>query len=142
MWKYTDSLKTPIGKVGYRYDSSFVSFAKINLAITPKKIVTDTKNRPQHLSLQWKAGIPQHYANFILQHPSNEDTVRVGLFKEGKWLQDFPTSLTPLQMLKEKEGIIIIDADLPKGNYYLRVAINRGNRYPTHNSEKIEWRVD
>jgi hypothetical protein len=84
--------------------------------------------------------MPEQYAAFIQQHPSNEDTVRVGVFKNGKWLKDYPTDLTPLKMLKEKEGNIPIGLalDLLPGEYYLRIAINRGNRYPTHNSEKIE----
>lgn len=135
MWKYTDSLKTPIGMVGYKYDSSFVSFAKINVVATAKQPSVEF----DLVKLHWKAEIPEHYAAFIRQHPSTQDTVRIGVFKNGKWLKDIPTTLTPLQMLNEKEGDI--GFQLPGGDYYLRFAINRGDRYPTHNSAKIDLSV-
>jgi hypothetical protein len=42
------------------------------------------------------------------------------------------------EMLVKKEVSFSFDPGLPTGKYYLRVAINRGYRNPTHNSNKIE----
>lgn len=139
MWKYTDSMKTPIGKVGYRYDPAFVSFAKIHIAVEPKKV---SINNGQSFELRWKAEVPAHYANFIQSNPSTEDTIRIGFFKTGKWQKDVFTTLTPLQLVNEKEGMISVNPQLPAGKYYMRIAINRGKRYPTHNSDKIDLIIE
>jgi hypothetical protein len=135
---FHDSLQTPIGKVGYRFDDAFLSFAKIK--IKPDAL-SYTIAEGQPLSLKCEFDIPPHYASYISSRAGFTDTVRIGVAHGKKWEKDIFTGLTLKQMVAEKETVLTIHPVLPKGKYYLRFAINCGPRYPTHNSDKIELTI-
>jgi len=132
--RFSDSLKTPVGWVGYLYDSTLMSFAKIKIQATPQQ--TRIKEG-EEFSLNCKVEIPKRYSDFINSHNIINDTTRIGVFKGQKWLRDIFTILTLKQLNSEKQFQLKIDPALPKGKYYLRFAINCGHNNPTHNSEKI-----
>jgi hypothetical protein len=138
LYRFTDSLKTPIGWVGYRYDSSLLSFAKINIATIPEKIKA---KEGADIGLHCQFDIPAHYSSFIRANNIKEDTVRIGVFNKKGWLKDIFTPLT----LKQMDSLQQTDVKMPalsKGKYYLRFAINCGLNNPTHNSAKIELVVE
>lgn len=139
MWRFPDSLKTPVGWVGYRYDSSFVSFAKINIDLFPKKI---TAKAGQPITLNCHFSIPPLYANFIQSHPQLYDTARLGVEDATGWIGKILTPLTLHQMNSQQEVALTVYPNLPKGKYLLRFAINCGYRNPTHNSDKIKLIVE
>jgi 4-amino-4-deoxy-L-arabinose transferase-like glycosyltransferase len=139
LWRFNDSLKTPIGWVGYKYDSAFVSFAKVKIDVTPKKISCTAGDSIQ---LACTFIFPKQYAAFISSTADLEDTTRIGIFNSRGWVKDFYTSISLKEMITKKETGVTINPDLPAGKYYLRFAINCGYRNPTHNSDKIELLID
>jgi hypothetical protein len=141
MPSFHDSLHTPIGWVGYRYDDAFVSFAKIKISVTPSEY---TLKQGEELQLKCRFDMPEHYAAFISSHPQLNDSTRVGIFSGKKWIKDIFPPITLQQMIDQKtpERLVTIQPNLPKGKYYLRFAINCGPRYPTHNSDKIGLTIE
>lgn len=140
LWRFPDSLKTPVGYVGYKYDPAFVSFAKILIDVVPGK---RRIKEGDELTLQCQFRVPGQYNSFIKKYSASlNDTTRIGIFGKKGWVKDIFTLLTVSQMCKEKETTLTINPGLSKGKYYLRFAINAGSYGPTHNSAKIELLVE
>ena len=139
LYRFHDSLKTPIGWIGYMYDSSLMSFAKINIMVTPKKIRI---KEGEEFMLNCKFDIPEHYSSFINSHNIVNDTIRIGIFSKQLWIKDVFTDLRLKEINNKKQTGVEINPGLPKGKYYLRFAINCGYNNPTHNSDKIEMQVE
>jgi hypothetical protein len=140
MWRFSDSLKTPVGLIGYGYDSSLASFAKVQFETTKKEY--GIKGKEMGLSLHFKLLMPPEYVDFISKTYNLKDTILVGVFNAKGWIKDIETSLSLKKIVEEKIGQVVITPALPPGNYYLRFAIRSDYYYPTHNSEKIKLIVD
>lgn len=136
---FPDSLKTPLGYIGYRYDSSFISFAKIKIETTEKSLRYKT-NEP--LSLQYSFHISGNYRQFITLHENLKDTTRIGIFNSKGWVKDIYTTLSLKEAVNNPSGQLSISPGLPAGKYYLLFAISSGHYYPTHNSDKIKLTVE
>lgn len=139
LWRFPDSIKTPIGAVGYKYDSAFVSFSKMNITPAVKKIRI---KEGKEINLVSAVSFPEHYRQFIDRAESAGDTIRIGIFKAGKWQRDILTGITLKEAITQKNISVIINPALNPGKYFLRFAINHQSYPPTHNSEKIELVVD
>ncbi len=137
--RFQDSLKTPIGWVGYAYDSSFYSFMKIKFNPTQKIAEVQGSNSP--LSINYTVTIPPAYKTFLQSHQSLNDTVLIGLFTDKGWIKDIFTVLSLQQLVEKNTGKLEIYPGLDAGKYFLRFAIKSGNYAPTHNSEKIPFVV-
>jgi len=136
--RFPDSLKTPIGFVGYKFDSSFSSFAKIKISAGSNKI---TAREGDAILLKCHFEIPQKYSSFIQSHPILNDTTRIGVFNKQGWVKDIFTSLS-LQQMNEKKGMeFSIKPALHQGKYYFLFSINCGDGNATHNSNKIELEI-
>lgn len=139
LWRFPDTLKTPIGTIGYKYDSSFLSFAKVQIEVTPRKIIA----RPtDSILLYCRFVVPAYYSRFIQTHPSLDDTTRIGIGNKEGWIKDIITPFTLQQMNSQEGAQIRIAPGLPKGKYFLLFGINCGYRVATHNSEKIELVIE
>lgn len=135
--KYPDSTKTEIGWVGYGYDSSFASFAKVKIIVPKRKY----RIKPgEVMELKCRFGIPLFYKNFIANHPDLNDRTVIGFFDKKGWVKDEPISLRLSEMVGEKT--IVIRPTLSPGKYYFLFAIHVGNYIGTHNSEKIDLIID
>jgi hypothetical protein len=132
-------LKTPLGWVGYKYDSCLASFAKVNIDVSAKKILI---KQDAEFLLNCRFSMPQNYADFIQSHQSLNDTTRIGFFNSKGLVKEFFTGITLQQMTGPKEITLKLNADVPKGKYFLRFAINCGHNNATHNSNKIELEVE
>jgi hypothetical protein len=139
LYRFPDSLKTPIGWVGYMYDSALMSFAKINISVTQKKIKI---KEGEEFMLNCRFDIPERYSYFINTHHIVNDTIRIGIFNKGGWVKDFFTQLDLKQTNDVRQMALRINPQLSNGKYYLRFAINCGYNNPTHNSDKIELEVE
>lgn len=139
LWKFPDSLHTPLGAIGYRYDSAFISFAKIQVEVN-NKITTYQKD--DSVSISYTFHIPENYKNFIQAHPILNDTTRIALFnKNGTWLKDIFTKISLNEVLKNPNGSIKFYPGVSSGTYQLLFAINSGTNFPSHNSQKIKWQI-
>jgi len=139
LWRFPDSIKTPVGAVGYKYDSAFVSFSKMNIIPAEKKIKI---KEGKEINITSTVSFPEYYRQFVDRPESAGDTIRIGIFKAGKWQRDILTGITLREAVAQKNISIIINPVLNPGKYFLRFAINHQSYPPTHNSEKIELVVD
>lgn len=140
LWRFPDSLKTPIGWVGYKYDPAFISFAKVQLQPEMKKY--SIKGVDTELQINIQAAIPEHYKKYFFDHQQLNDTILVGFFTDKEWIKDIYTTLSLNQLATTTTDSVIIYPKLNPGNYYFRFAIKSGVYMPTHNSDKIELIVE
>ena len=136
--RFPDSLKTPIGFIGFMNDSSFASFAKIKVSTDSKKYVVE---EGKEIALKCRFEIPDNYSSFFQSHLLLNDTTRIGFFNKKGWVKDILTGLSLQQMNGKKETVLQINPSLPKGKYYFLFAINNGQYNATHNSNKIELEI-
>lgn len=134
LYNFTNSMKTSIGWVGYRYEPAFYSFAKIKIDVTPKRIIVP-KNQP--IVLHCKYEIPENYSSLIHSKTSLIDSTRIGIFAGQDSVKTILTSLSLKEMNEKRQTDVQIDPELPKGKYFLLFAINAGKNLATHNSERI-----
>jgi hypothetical protein len=139
LWRCTDSLNTPLGWIGYRYDSLFASFTKIKIRVGS---ISLKANENTEIPIHCHFVIPSLYRKFILQHPLLQDTIRIGVFDHSGWKKDIFTGLSLQEVVAKEDTLLKINPRLPTGKYYLRFAISEGYQNPTHNSDKIELVVD
>ena len=139
LYRFNDSLNTGIGWIGYKYDSSFISFAKVKIEVSQKKV---SIREGAEFKLDCSFTIPGYYSNFIRKSANLNDTIRIGVYQSGKWKKDIYTILSLKEMVERKKVAVIINPGLVKGNYFLRFAINSGYRNATHNSDKIKLIVN
>jgi hypothetical protein len=132
--QFPDSVKTPIGWIGYRYDSFFYSFAKIKIIVSPEKIITKEN---EEFDLHCRVEIPSDYLSFIQKHSALNITTRIAIFKKGEWVKDVFILLSLQDMIEKKKIDIKINPALSKGNYSIKFALQTENNLPTHNSERI-----
>ncbi len=135
--RFPDSLKTPIGTVGYRYDPAFLSFAKIEF-IPQSDFYRVKENQP--LQLQGRVRLSAYYARFIQQHDSLPATISCCLFKGKNMLQKAVLPLS-LQDLVNGEFSVPFMPQVLRGRYYFRFSIETPGYNPTHNSEKIRLQI-
>jgi hypothetical protein len=138
MNRFPDSIKTAIGLVGYRYDSSFASFAKIKIETSEKKI---NIHPADSVSIAANATMPKAYFNYITGNSTLSSKIIIGVFNKNGWIKDYDTPLTILQMTQGRFRFSFYP-QLEKGEYYLLFAIGSDFYNPTHNSDKIKLIVE
>lgn len=131
MNRFTDSIQTPIGWVGYRIDSSFQGTSKYWFDPFKKKIDVRSGDK-----------IRINGDFIVAPHGGQIDSLRIGVFQNGKWLKDWNTN--EKVWYESSDGaffeIWIVD-QLPPGEYVLVLALNATGLPPTHNSAKIHLTV-
>jgi hypothetical protein len=132
---FQNKVKTPIGPVGYRYDSAFSSFAKVQFISTEKEIY-EKENSP--FSMNIRASLTSEYSTYIDSHPELQIKIVLGVFDKNGWLKDLPVS-NSLQELIHQSTNLQFDPQLPKGKYYFIFSIlHVGTITSSHNSNKIK----
>lgn len=134
MWMFEDSVKTPLGWVGYRYDPAFISFVKVKINVDNGKKI---QMKGDSIQIACSFEVPPLYQAFLNSHPDIADTVRIGIFDRKGWIRDVFIDIKPDPENFNKRFSVSFKPDLPQGKYYLRFAMNRGFRLPTHNSDKL-----
>ncbi len=137
--RFPDSLQTPIGWVGYRYDPSFRSFAKIQFHLSHPKIEME---QGATALLQGTVHIPEHYRRFIMTENPAGDSIRIGLFDRKGWIKDYFIPLSLGELVANPRFEIPFSPGLPRGEYFFRFAVNTGIYNPTHNSARFTLKVN
>jgi Dolichyl-phosphate-mannose-protein mannosyltransferase len=136
--RFKDSLKTPIGYVGYRYDSSFISFASFKINIASKKVIKASDS----LSISLRKTRPSPHAYFIGKHPEVNYSAILIFFKGRDIVREVNIPLH-VEILKPKSPEqFTIYPDLPKGEYQFVLSLQVQDYNATHNSEKIKLTVE
>jgi hypothetical protein len=137
--RFRDLLETPIGMIGYRFDSSFISFAKIKF-IPAKNSYTVTPG--QNTRIDFTLQMTDQYRDFVLANKNLQNRIRLGVYSKYGWIADIPTSLNLYQVISEKISSADITAYLPAGNYTFRFAVDDGDYNTTHNSDRIKLKIE
>ncbi|HMU46869.1 MAG TPA: glycosyltransferase family 39 protein [Chitinophagaceae bacterium] len=140
LFRFKDSLKTPLGWIGYKYDPAFLSFAKIDITTSEKKYHVNKSGNS--LTLQCHFNTPEYYSHYILNHKIEEDTVKIGIFNKYRWVKDIVVPISAHDLAELSEKTFIINPGLEKGSYYMRFTIKCGYRNATQNSDKIHLVID
>lgn len=137
--RFPDSLKTPLGWVGFIKDSSLASFSKIQIGVLNEPLRIPAGGS---LELTCQFEIPEHYRDYIKNQVSLSDTTRIGIFNSRGWVKDIYTDIKLFDMVRQPTTRLHIQPGLQGGEYFLRFAIHTGFYNPTHNSEKIPLRIE
>jgi hypothetical protein len=136
--RFDDSLKTPIGSVGYRYDNEFASFARVNIK-TNRNSYTIKEN--EELKFYCSGYISEHYRSFLETHPEIVYRINMNFFNTKGLIQNIPL---PFKFYNfSQSGLEVkVKTELPPGKYYMQFSIEVPGYNPTHNSEKIKLIVE
>lgn len=138
LWRFPDSLKTPVGRIGYCYDSSFASFAKVKIETSERTIKI---RQTDSVTINAIAKMPQAYYNYISGNSGLTSKIIISVFNKFGWIKDYDTPLT-IQQIAQSSFHFTFYPQLEKGNYYLLFAIGSGLYNPTRNSDKIKLIVE
>jgi len=131
MHRFSDSLKTPIGWVGYRIDSSFQGTSKYWF-------------EPTSTSLEARVGDSIRLSG-TFDRPvkgGQIESCRIGVFQNGKWLEDWSVEGEIWYLSSDSEEFkTTLKQTLPPGDYVLVFALNAPGLPPTHNSRKIHLKI-
>jgi hypothetical protein len=139
--RFPDSLKTTIGYVGYRYDSSFLSFETFNIHFTAKNRIHQGESLRVNYGGIPMPGTPQ--LSYLYKYPQSQYSVKLVFFQGKKIVTEVPVSLDIGRIWKKLEHLsFTLKPDLPKGHYQMMLSFAVPGYNPTHNSEKIKLVVE
>jgi hypothetical protein len=138
LYRFPDSLKTPIGWVGYGYDPMFLSFAKVTFNPSKKKYKI---NAGDSLDISAEVIMPEKYRSFLSNLQILNDTISVGIFDKKGFIKFVDTPLRLNMLIRESSINIKVQPQLLPGKYYFRFSIRCGEGNSTHNSNKINLEV-
>lgn len=131
MDRFTDSIQTPIGWVGYRIDSSFQGTSKYWF-------------EPFDLNLEARSGDSIRISGELLSPPigGQIESCRIGVFQQGRWLEDWDVPGKMRYPSSDGEYFkAAMKQSLAPGKYVLLFALNAPGLPPTHNSPKIHLTI-
>ncbi|HEV7332628.1 MAG TPA: glycosyltransferase family 39 protein [Flavisolibacter sp.] len=132
-----DSIKTPLYTVGYKYDSSYHSFTKIRFRSNDYTI-----KAADSLRISFDVDVPQHYKTYLQQYPDVDPKIAIVIFRGRDRHSIIEAPFTLQQVLRQNIRQWIVSPSLPQGDYFFRFGIMSDSRLYTHNSEKINLRVE
>jgi hypothetical protein len=136
--RFPDSIQARQWTIGYRYDSAFHSFAKI--VLQPQQSGYTVKEG-ETFQILFNVVVPPHYKTYLQQHPEVDMPVKIGVFQKRDWVKDMELPLALQSLIQSPTMQVPLTLGLPKGDYFLRVAIGSSTGIFTHNSDKINVSV-
>jgi hypothetical protein len=133
---YQDSVKTPLYTVGYRYDSSYLSFAKIHFR-SDDYVVKEGDS----LQLRFTPDVPSYYRQYLQRYSDVDAKIAIIIFKGRERVGVIEAPFTLQQVIRERITAWTFAPSLPKGDYFFRFGIMSDSRFYTHNSEKIKLKI-
>lgn len=132
MGRFSDSIQTPIGWVGYRVDSAFQGTSKYWFD-------------PFSHNIEVRLGDSIHFSgNFLMPSIGGKiESCRIGVFQQGRWLEDW--DMPEKIWYPSSDGTYFnatVKQSLAPGKYVLLFALNAHGLPPTHNSPKIQLTVN
>lgn len=134
---YKDSLQTPIGTIGYRYDSLSVSMAAIQFLPEQKRFEILPSDS---INLKGKIVMPTTYSAFLRSHSKLDFPIKVFILKKKSIIVEQITPLKLNELLKGNFDFMLYPG-LPADNYELIFSIDVPGYNPTHNSARFPLRV-
>jgi hypothetical protein len=129
---YQDSVKAPLFTVGYRFDSSYHSFTKIQF-----RSDNYTVKQGDSLALSFRIDLPYRYGRYLEAHPEVDEKIAIVLFRGRERVSIIEAPFTLQQVVREGINTWHLSPALPGGDYYFRFGVMCDSRFYTHNSDKI-----
>jgi hypothetical protein len=140
MNRYTDSIKTPLGWVGYRIDSSFKGTSKYWFEPYEHEIEARSGDTIR-ISGEFRTPLSIKPST-ISEIGGQIESIRIGVFQKGKWLKDWMINESIFSISSDGTNFNVAITDpLPAGEYVLVFALNAPGLPPTHNSRKIRLKL-
>jgi hypothetical protein len=136
--RLSDSIKTPLGTIGFRPDDEFISLACIQLLPDQKKY---TMREGDSLSIYARISMPGAHRAYLAKKPSGECRLLLAVFSKNEWLMDIPALVEFKQLLGMNIQLKFLPG-LKKGKYRLMLALQCEGYHPTHNSEKFSLTIE
>ncbi|MBB1283322.1 glycosyltransferase family 39 protein [Flavisolibacter sp. BT320] len=137
LYEKEDSIKTPLYTVGYKFDSSYHSFAKIQFRSSDYTI-----KAADSLHISFRVEVPPHYKTYLQQHPDVNPKIAIVIFKGRDRHSIIEAPFTLQQVLNQNVGQWTISPALETGNYFFRFGVMSDSQLYSHNSEKINLQVE
>ncbi|MBL0234007.1 MAG: glycosyltransferase family 39 protein [Chitinophagaceae bacterium] len=137
MDRFKDSLQTPLGTIGYRYDPSSFSMAAIQFIPEHHSYEVNTGDS---ILLKGKIRMPEAYHRFIKLHTELDFPIRIYIMK-GKAIINDPLLPLHLHDLLKGDFEFWLDPRLPADKLEMIFTIEAPGYNPTHNSARIPIRV-
>jgi len=136
--RFTDSMKTPIGSVGYRYDSVFNSFTKLQIQCDKQKYRIKSSD---NLILACNTRMPYRYGVYISETRNSIAVIKLFIFDKKKIVKEIDTGLN-IHSIANRSFKVSVRPGIPIGNYSFQFGIEVAGYNATHNSEKINLIVE
>ena len=133
---FPDTVKAPLFTVGFRFDSSFQSFAKIQFRSKGYNI-----RKGDSLQLHFTLDMPASYATYLQLHPEVDEKIALVLFKGREEQKIIEAPFTLQQIIRGDINSWTLDPALSTGDYFFRFGIFSDSGLYTHNSEKIQLAI-
>lgn len=141
MHLFPDSLKTPLGYVGYRFDSSFLSFQTVNIPLRSPHKIKSSDSLLVYFGGTPKTGSVQ--IDYLKKNPQTRYAVRLVFFKGKEIMAEIPVRFDLDKVYRKSERLSFkVKPDLPKGSYQMMLSFSVLGYHPTHNSKKIELTIE
>lgn len=136
---FPQKTKTAIGMLGYKYDSSFVSFARVQIE-TEQRIYRVRQG--ERLQMKCSTEMPSDYWPFLKEHPNIHAEIFLAIFNKEGWIKNIPVPQSIYQIYPG-EFNVELDPAVPMGEYFMRFSIYvNGTITSPRNSQKIKLVVD
>jgi hypothetical protein len=136
--RFPDTMHTAIRTIGYRYDSSFISFSKINIDVAENNI--EVRNK-EIVNLHCNVSMSQNYRQLLTEIDPENFVMKVGVFGSKRWIKDIPLAISPARLSGLHHFVTSIGPQLEKGNYDLRFSLQWKDYPGSYNSKKIKLQV-
>ncbi|HUC81295.1 MAG TPA: glycosyltransferase family 39 protein [Flavisolibacter sp.] len=134
--RFQKRIETPLYTVGFSYDSSYHSFAKIMFkAEEQKATISDS------LTINFTLDVPALYKTYLAQHPEVDQAIALAFFEGQTMVKQIDLPFTLQDLLNKNITSLRVFPGLGKGDYFMRFGIMSDSGLFTHNSEKIKLTV-
>ena len=134
--RFPDSLKTPIGYIGYRYDSSFNSFARIRFNPEKNNYSVDQNDS---VLIRGTFEMSRWYWGYFSDHHLPPTSFKLFVFKKRTVIKEI---IIPANLNKPSDSItFFLKPSLKAGSYKCIFSIEVEGYNPTHNSDPIKLTV-
>ncbi|MBL7733231.1 MAG: glycosyltransferase family 39 protein [Chitinophagaceae bacterium] len=136
--RFNDSLKTPLGYIGYRYDSSFLCFGTVSFSPGNKNY---SIRQGDSLLINCYTALSYRQGMYISESDSVPGVLKLIFFQKNKPVKDV-VAVNPVKDIGAVDFTLRSLPALPKGDYTFRIAIQTPGYNPTPNSEKYKLKVE
>lgn len=133
---YQHRIPTPLYTVGYSYDSSYHSFAKIMFRADEQNLKASDS-----LRIDFSVETSQYYNTYLASHPEINPAIAIAFFDGQKMVKYTQLPFSLQDVIQKNIRSLSIQPSLLPGNYFMRFGVMSDSNLFSHNSEKIKLKI-